>query len=87
MVNKKTKKRVLTDKEQRVAASILCEYIFTHDNNGYNAEFVKTVMRDYQLHDDPFTHLPCSSKEYAENSLEYAKQTMIERYGHCDGLE
>ena len=62
-------------------------YIFTHNNNGYNAEFVKTVMQDYQPHDDPFTHLPCSSKEYAENSLEYRKQTMIERYGHCDGLE
>lgn len=83
----KNKNRVLTDKEQRVAADILCEYIFTHNNNGYNSEFVKTVMQDYQLLDDPFTHLPCSPKEYAKNSVEFAKQKMVERYGHCDGLE
>lgn len=30
---------------------------------------------------------PCAPEEYCKNRLEYDRQTMIERYGHCDGLE
>lgn len=81
------KQRKLTDKEQKAAADILCTYIFTHNNKGYNGEFVKRIMKQYALSDDPFTRLPCTPKEYAESSLEYDRQTMIEKYGHCDGLE
>ena len=81
---KNTKKK-LTDKEQQVASEILTAFMFTN-----NMEDVMKVWQDiynaYELCDDPFTHTPCSPKEYAENSLEYSRQTMIEKYGHCDGL-
>lgn len=30
---------------------------------------------------------PITPEEYAKNKLEYDRQTMIERYGHCDRLE
>lgn len=30
---------------------------------------------------------PVTPEEYAKNKLEYDRQTMIEQYGHCDGLE
>ena len=82
---KNTKKK-LTDKEQQVASEILTAFMFTN-----NMEDVMKVWQDiynaYELCDDPFTHTPCSPKEYAENSLEYSRQTMIAKYGHCDGLE
>ncbi len=83
----KNKKHIITDKEQRVAASILTEYIIAHNDNGYNSEFVESVMKDYGLFEDPFTRLPCSAKEYAHNSHEYDRQTMLQKYGHCDGLD
>lgn len=83
----KIKKRKLTDKEQRVAASILTEYVIAHNDKGFNAEFFDSVMKDYELCKDPFTQLPCSPSEYADNSREYDRQTMIQRYGHCDGLD
>jgi hypothetical protein len=41
----------------------------------------------YALCHDPFTGMLCTCEEYAENSLEYDKQAMMSRYGHCDGLE
>lgn len=83
----KNKKRKLTDKEQRVAASILTEYVIAHNDKGFNTEFFDSVMNDYELCKDPFTQLPCSPREYADNSLEYDRQAMIQRYGHCDGLD
>lgn len=81
------KQRRLTDKEQRVASDILVDYIIAHMNDHYDSEFVERIMKRYELFDDPFTHLPCTAKEYAGNSLEYHRQTMIQRYGHCDGLD
>jgi hypothetical protein len=45
------------------------------------------IYEQYGLCEDPFTHTPCSPEEYYENQLEYEKQTMIAKYGHCDGLE
>jgi hypothetical protein len=45
------------------------------------------VFKQYGLCEDPFTRTPCTPAEYEKSSLEYEKQTMIERYGHCDGLE
>lgn len=83
----KNKKRIITDKEQRGAASILTEYIIAHNDKGYNAKFVESVMKDYGLFEDPFTRLPCSAKEYANNNREYDRQVMIQKYGHCDGLD
>ena len=53
-------------------------------------EVIETYHRlfeDYELFEDPFTKLPCTSEEWGKNTIEYERQTMIQRYGHCDGLE
>lgn len=80
------KKIKLTNKEQRVAAEILTQFMFIRDMNDVSRVW-NEVYKQYDLCDDPFTHCPCSPEEYAKNSLEYEKQVAIERYGHCDWLE
>ena len=45
------------------------------------------IYEKYNLCSDPFTGVPCTQEEYYESKLEYDRQTMIEQYGHCDGLE
>lgn len=76
----------ITNAQQEVAVDILTKLIFCE-----NMEEVYKLYRDiyekYELNDDPFTNLPCTSKDYLKNSKEYDKQIMYERYGHCDGLE
>ena len=79
------KKKKITDKEQKVAAEILTQFLFC----GNMEEVQNTwdyIYEQYELCDDPFTYTPCSTKDYYENRQEYARQTMMERYGHCDGL-
>lgn len=76
----------ITNTMQKVAVDILVRFMFTKDMD----DVVKTwneIYEQYELCDDPFTHTPCTPKEYAKNRLEYSKQVMVERYGHCDGLE
>lgn len=77
----------LTEKVQQAAADILCAYIFAHSKADFNSEFFQKIMKQYNLYEDPFTCLPCTPKEYVDSSLEYDRQTMIEKYGYCDGLE
>lgn len=72
--------------EQRVAAEILTQFMFTRDM-GEVLQTWDNIYRQYDLYDDPFTHTPCSSEDYYKNRLEYEKQVMIEKYGHCDGLD
>ena len=38
----------------------------------------------YELCDDPFTHTPCTTKEYYENVKEYERQVMEERFGYYE---
>lgn len=80
MSNKQIK---ITEKEQRAAADILIAYFFEEDKD----KWVKWVNDTYELMTDPFTQLPCSSKEYEKNNVEYNRQTMMQKYGYCDGLE
>lgn len=71
---------------QKVAAEILTEFMFTRDMD----DVIKTwdrIFEQYELCDDPFTSTPCTPEEYYKNRLEYNRQVMIERYGHCDGLD
>lgn len=79
------KPRKLTDKEQRIVAEILTAFMFTKNMDDVMRVW-QEIYNAYELCDDPFTHTPCSPKEYAENSLEYDRQSMINQYGHCDGL-
>ena len=82
----KTKQRKITNTMQEVAADILLRFAFVESKEEF-WEVYKEVYKVYELCDDPFTHLPCTSKEYADNNLEYQRQVMFERYGHCDGLD
>lgn len=79
------RKHQITERDQRVAAEILTAFMFTKDLD----EAIKvwdSLYEQFNLCSDPFTKTPCTPKEYSKNLLEYEKQTMIERYGHCDGL-
>ena len=82
---KKTKTIVITEKMQKVASNILIDFIFCK-NMDEVYEAIKRNYDFYKLCEDPFTHLPCTPKEYAENSIEYEKHCAIEKYGHCDWL-
>ena len=80
------KQRKITNKEQRVAADILTQFMFTKDMKEV-LQIWDDIYEQYGLCDDPFTHTPCSPEDYAKNSLEYRRQVMMDRHGHCDGLE
>lgn len=80
------KKPKITDKMQEVAADILTQFMFTRTMEDVY-EVWKMVYEQYELCDDPFTQTPCSLKECCKNSLEYDRQLMMKRYGHCDGLD
>ena len=76
----------ITKPMQKVAADILVRFMFVKDMDDVNAAWDE-VYNQYGLCDDPFTHTPCTPEEYAKNILEFDRQVMIARYGHCDGLE
>ena len=80
------KQRKITDKEQRVAVDILNNLCFCEDIKEMFRIF-DDIVKEYNLFKDPFTCMYCTPKEYEEYSLEYEKQLMIQKYGHCDGLE
>lgn len=72
--------------EQSVAAEILMDFMFTKSMDDV-VKVWNEVFKRFDLRNDPFTGCPCTPEEYSDNRLEYDRQTMIERYGHCDGLE
>ena len=77
---------MITEHDQKLVTSILTKFMFAKDID----EVVKIwneIFKEYELWHDPFTGCPCCFDEYSKNSLEYDKQKMIEKYGHCDGLE
>lgn len=80
------KAKIPSKRDQKVVAEILTQFMFTKNMDDVMRVW-KQVYEEYGLCDDPFTHTPCTPEEYCKNRLEYDKQTMIEKYGHCDGLE
>lgn len=76
----------ITNSMQKVAADILMEFMFTRNMDEVIAAYDR-VFDKYELCNDPFTNTPCTTEEYCKNAIEYERQTMIERYGHCDGLD
>ena len=76
----------ISKKEQQVAAHILTRLMFTKNMDDVWKVW-DDVYKQYELCDDPFTHTPCTPEEYCKNRLEYDRQIMIDRYGHCDGLD
>lgn len=87
------KQKKITHPMQKVAVDILSDFeVLTMTHNGpYTFEEIWAIVQKhvdgYGLCEDPFTRMICTSKEYADNRLEYEKELMMERYGHCDGLE
>ena len=87
------KQKKITPTMQKVAVDILSDFeilVMTKDGS-YTFEEVWDIVQKhvdgYGLYKDPFTSMICTAEEYAKNSLKYEKQIMMERYGHCDGLE
>ena len=84
------KKPKITNTMQKVAVDILEELeVFMMGSKEVPPEILeifKKMCAKYELMQDPFTQMVCTTKEWAKNSLEYDRQIMLERYGHCDGL-
>lgn len=76
----------ITKRDQQVASDILTQFMFTKTIEEV-IDVWNNIYEQYKLCTDPFTGAPCTPEEYCENKLEYEKQTMIEQYGHCDGLD
>ena len=73
----------ITDKMQQVAADILMRLYFVNDIDEV-FKIVKEMEEKYELCDDPFTHTPCTTKEYYKNVKEYERQSMEERFGYYE---
>ena len=76
----------VTNAAQKVAVDILTRFMFTQ-NMEEVIDVFHEVLERYELESDPFTKMPCTTKEYFDSVAEYERQTMMERYGHCDGLD
>ena len=85
------KQKKITHTMQKVAVDILEDieiYMMQHKEIPEEIERIyDRVFNEYGLCRDPFTHMVCTSEDYAKSSLEYDRQTMYEKYGHWDGLE
>lgn len=84
------KQPLITNNMQKVAVDILsdieCYMMSVKEVPKEILEIFNKHKKKYELCEDPFTYMICTTKEWAKNSLEYDKQLMMERYGHCDGL-
>lgn len=69
----------------RAAADILTRFAFITSMEEFWTAY-QEVYQLYDLCDDPFTRLPCCAEDYAKSCIEYERQIMLEKYGHCDGL-
>ena len=74
------------DKIQIAIADVLTQFMLCKNEQDFHDTFAR-IEQQYNLESDPFTGCPCSQIEYEINKLEYEKQIMIEKYGHCDGVK
>lgn len=88
----KKKTRVITHPMQEVAVSIaedLAILLMTKDKYipiEKISELYKSVMERFKLDKDPYTTMPCTTKEYVKNSIQIQRDIMMEKYGHHDGI-
>ena len=91
MKRRNSKKTVITHTMQKVAVDILEELeIYMMSVKVCPSEIFEIfdkMFKKYELCKDPFTGMVCTTNEWAKNSLEYDRQIMMEKYGHCDGLD
>ena len=74
------------DKIQIAVANVLTQFMLCKNEQEFHDVFTR-IEKQYGIEQDPFTGCPCSSLEYEQNKLEYDKQMMMEKYGHCDGVK
>ncbi len=79
------KEPCISQATQRAVCDVLIELIVSDVQ--VEPGFYDRIMNQYGLCHDPFTGFPCTFSEYFENKAEYDRQTMMEKYGHCDGLD
>ena len=88
---KKQKAFKVTHTMQKVAVDILSEIeafmMVRKDVPKEIIEIYEKMFEKYQLCNDPFVGMCCTNVEYAKQCSEYDRQTMIARYGYCDGLD
>ena len=81
----------ITKTMQKVAVDILEDieiYMMTHNDIPEEIDqLYDRVFEKYCLCRDPFTGMVCTSEEWGKNQLKYERDIMMERYGHCDGLD
>ena len=78
---KKTK--TYSEKEQKVAVSILTQFMFTKNMDEVMKEW-EWAFKEFQLWHDPFTGCPCTAKEYFKLRAEYEKQLFENKYGYSE---
>ncbi len=83
----KENKPKYSEKTLKAICDVLIRLIVECGESEKVCDVVEKIQKQYGLMDDPFTLFPCTPKEYCENSLEYQRQMIIEKYGHCDGVE
>ena len=85
------KQKKITPTMQKVAVDILEDieiYMMQHKEVPDEiTRLYNRVISDYGLGKDAFTGMVCTSDWEAKSRLKYEEQVMMERYGHCDGLE
>lgn len=79
-------KRKISLSNQRTAAEILTAFMFVKDMDEFTKVWDK-FFDLYELRNDPFTYCPCAPEDYYKSQLNFEKQIMMEKYGHCDGLD
>lgn len=79
-------RKKITKTQQRIASDILTAFMFVKDM-GEHDKVWKDLYDFYELNIDPFTYTSCATEDYYTKQREYERQIMMEKYGHCDGLE
>ena len=80
------RKPKITNKDQEIVAEILNTFSFCNNIEEMFEEIDK-FAKLYWLGKDPYSKCYCTSKEEQKYTLQYNRELMIEKYGHCDGLE
>lgn len=87
------KQKKITNTMQNVAVDILQDFeiLMMKHNGPYTFEEINEIVErhteKYNLCENPFTRMICTTKEYCEDRLEYEKQVAEEKYGHYDWLD
>lgn len=77
----KNKKFIVSDKMQQVAVDFLEELYFCKTIDEV-FKVLKEKEKKYNIMKDPFTYLPCTSKEYEKLSKSYYEQCFEEKWGY-----